>query len=225
MAGAVPQVLASAALTRSFDLRDEVEFTDELDNKPDDERTPVTTSVQLYLEDVEYFLLSLSRLVDNGKLDLKRDTLNLAQATLLPCVENSRAGRYRPIRFDSSREEAKAPLAYLSRGMVYGYSLGDCVANIEFNGVAAVDSVFELKLDKIGFTIDLAVKKQSPQNARDLVDLLNGSLELYSGRENTKLRQHIIERTRFSFQNDLVFLRFHLARSDLESLLVSVART
>ena len=35
LAGATPQVLAQAAMTRQFDVKDEIEFKDDLDNKPD----------------------------------------------------------------------------------------------------------------------------------------------------------------------------------------------
>ena len=35
LAGATPHVLAQAAMTRQFDVQDEIEFKDDLDNKPD----------------------------------------------------------------------------------------------------------------------------------------------------------------------------------------------
>ncbi|MEO7539318.1 MAG: hypothetical protein ABIV21_04785 [Pyrinomonadaceae bacterium] len=35
LAGAAPQVLAQAAMTRQFDVKDEIEVRDDLDNKPD----------------------------------------------------------------------------------------------------------------------------------------------------------------------------------------------
>ena len=35
IAGATPQVLANAATTRSFDIKDEIEFQDKLDRDPD----------------------------------------------------------------------------------------------------------------------------------------------------------------------------------------------
>ncbi len=35
--GATPSVLAQAALTRNFDVQEEIEVRDDLDNKPDDE--------------------------------------------------------------------------------------------------------------------------------------------------------------------------------------------
>lgn len=34
LAGATPQILAQAAMTRYFDVKDEIEFKDDLDNKP-----------------------------------------------------------------------------------------------------------------------------------------------------------------------------------------------
>lgn len=37
LVGATPQVLSQAALTRQFDVLSEIEFKDDLDNKPDDE--------------------------------------------------------------------------------------------------------------------------------------------------------------------------------------------
>jgi hypothetical protein len=41
LAGAAPAVLANAALTKQFDVRDEIEFVDEFDNKPDDTPSPL----------------------------------------------------------------------------------------------------------------------------------------------------------------------------------------
>ena len=78
LAGATPQVLASAAMTRQFDVKDEIEFKDDLDTKPDDERSPVTASVQIYLEDVENFLASLGSLKNKGKFDPAVDTFSVA---------------------------------------------------------------------------------------------------------------------------------------------------
>jgi len=224
LAGATPQVLAQAAMARQFDVKDEIEVKDDLDKKPDDERSPVTASVQIYLEDVEYFLASLGRLKSKGKFDLKKGSFNVAQKTLLPCVDSSIAGRYTPLRFDSSNDSSRRALEFFSRGMVYGYSLGDCIDNNEFNGVTAADSQFDFMLDGNSFAVNVTVKKQSQQSAHDLFESLNSTLKLYSLRENTKLRQRIIENTRFGLRDELVFVRLHLARSDLDSLLATDAK-
>jgi hypothetical protein len=105
LTGGTPQVFAHAALTRSFDVREEIEFTDDQDRKPPDgDRSPVTASVQIYLEDIEYFLSSLGRLKNRGGFDFRKDTFDIAQSTMLPCVDSNLAGRYTPIRFDASSE-------------------------------------------------------------------------------------------------------------------------
>ncbi len=110
LAGAMPQVLASAAMTRQFDVRDEIEIKDDLDTKPDDERSPVTASLQIYVEDVEYFLASLGKLRRTGKFDPNVDTFSVAQNTLLPCTDGNRAGRYTPINFVSTSEPSRGAL-------------------------------------------------------------------------------------------------------------------
>ena len=107
LAGATPQVLANAAMTRQFDVKDEVEIKDDLDTKPDDERSPVTASVQIYLEDVEYFLASLGGLKRKGEFDTAKDTFFYSQNAYLPCIDSNIAGTYSPIRFDSTSERAR----------------------------------------------------------------------------------------------------------------------
>jgi len=43
--GTAPQVLAHSATTRNFEISDETEVKDDLDKKPDDERSPVHMSL------------------------------------------------------------------------------------------------------------------------------------------------------------------------------------
>ena len=214
LAGATPQVLASAATTRQFDVRDEIEVNEDLDTKPDDERSPVTASVQIYLEDVEYFLSSLAKLRSNGKFDPGADTFSVEQNTLLPCVDANRAGRYTPIKFTSSSEGSRSALDYFSRGMSYGYSLGDCVPNSGF-AVEAADSKFNYALDKTTFTINLAVKKQSPQRALELIRELESTILLFSTGQDLTVRDRIINGTSFRAENDQVFVVTRLPRSGL----------
>lgn len=224
LVGAAPQVLANAAMTRQFNVKDEIEFNDELDNQPDNERSPVSTSVQVYLEDVEYFLAGLARLNARGSFDLAKDTFDVAQTTMLPCVDGNMAGRYTPIRFDSSSEKSRSALEYFSRGMTYGYSLGDCLVNGEFSGVTAVDSRFNFKLDDNDFLVNVAVKKGSPQSAIEMQRLLESTLKRFAAADTVSLRQKIVENTSFQVQNDQVFIVTRLPRAGLETLLGKSAK-
>lgn len=220
MSGAAPQVLANAAMTRQYDVMDEIEFSDELDLKPDDERSEVSTSVQVYVEDVEHFLASLSRLRDQGRFDPRIDTFSIAQNALLPCVHSNRAGRYTPLRFVTSSEPSRPALEYFSREMVYGYSLGDCIQNNEFDGVKAAESHLTVDLDK-NFAVSITVKKESRQNAIDLVRQLEAAFRLYQARGPVSLGKAVLHSTTAKALNDQVFVVTRLPRAGLASLLNS----
>jgi len=223
LAGATPQVLASAAMTRQFDVKDEIEVKDDLDTKPDDERSPVTASVQIYLEDVEYFLASLQKLKNKGEFDPAKDTFYYSQNAFLPCVDSNIAGSYTPIRFDSSRESSRRPLENFSRGMIYGYSLGDCLPNDAFQGISATDTRFSFDLDK-AFLVKVAIKKQSPQRAAQLRLEIESTVKLYSTRTATKLRKSIIRNTTFRTENDQTLVITRLPRAGLVSLFTDAAK-
>ena len=219
VAGATPQVLAKAALTKQFNVRDEIEFKDDLDKDPDDERSPIDSSVQIYLDDVQYFLANLSQLRNRGKFDLDRDTFDVAQSDLLPCIDSNLAGRYTQVRFNNTSEPSRRALEYFSRSMAHSYSLGDCVASDEFKEVGAVDSRFTFKLDDKEFTVNIAVKKQSPQRALDLQRELESTLALFAAKTDHVVRKKVIENTRFQTETDQVFVILRLPRGSLETLL------
>ena len=224
LAGATPQVLANAATAKQFDLRDEIEMLDDLDNKPDGERSPVSESVKIYLEDVEYFLASLGRLKDRGKFDLSKDTFSVAKTAMLPCVSSNLAGRYTPVKFESTSVGSRFALDQFSRGMEYGYSLGDCLVNNEFNGLEATDSRFHFELDAKTFTVNVTVKKQTPQRALDLIRELESVLALYAAKDDSKLRKQIIANTAFRAEKGQVVLLTQLPRGSLDPLLASDAK-
>ena len=219
LCGGSTQVLASAAMARAFDVRDEIEVRDEFDTLPDDERSPVTASVQVYIEDIERFLTNLARLRAEGKFDPKADTFSVAQNSLLPCLHSNKAGRYTPIRFTTSNEHSRPALEYFSREMVYGYSLGDCLGNNEFGGITAVDSRFDVELDRKSFSIRIIVKKGSPQVAAALVRQLEATRALYTGPSTSQLRKTVLSSTTFQALNDQVFVVTRLPRAGLASLI------
>lgn len=216
MAGATPCAVGQtpSATTRPFSVKDELERKENLDKKPDDGRSPVTSSVQIYLEDVEYFLASLGRLERSGKFDGQKDTFGVAQLSLIPCVDTNRGGRYTPTQFDASSEASRSALDYFSRGMAYGYSLGDCVPNGGFN-VEAADSKFNFALDETSFTVNLSVRKQSPQRALELIRELESTILLYSTPQDTTIRDRIIHATSFRAENNQVFIVTRLPRAGL----------
>lgn len=217
VAGASP-ALGSAAMARNFDLRDEVEFADDLENKPDDERSPVSASVRIYLEDLDHFFAYLGWLRDRGHFDAQLDTFEVAQSTTLPCLDSDRAGSYVPMIFRSSREQLRPALDSFSRGMQYGYSLGDCVGGSEFSGTPAVESRFEFKLDEGSFSARVSVRKTSAERASALLRELESTIRLFSAKTGEPRSRSIIQYTSFSIFNDRVIISTHLPRGSLPAL-------
>ncbi|HMT08752.1 MAG TPA: hypothetical protein PKA82_12165, partial [Pyrinomonadaceae bacterium] len=136
----------------------------------------------------------------------------------------NRTGKFVPAKFEFSNEALRPALEYFSRGMEYGYSLGDCVASSDFNGSEAVESKFSYSLDRSNLNINVAVKKQSSQIALDLIKDLESTIRLYDTRENTNVRKAIIDNTQFRSDNDQVTVVTRLPRAGLDALLATNAK-
>jgi hypothetical protein len=221
--GAAPQVFAHSATNRHFEITDEIEVKDDLDKKPDDERSPVYMSLGNYVEDVDLFISSLRGLQKEGLFDAKNDTFSVGQTTQLPCVAANKVGSYTVAEFATSDEKARKTLEWFSKRLTDGYSLGDCRPNDRFGSSETHDSKFRVKLDRNQFTIEVVVKKATARDASFLAaDLENTFRDLKRSTVNA-VRMRIYESTTFRAENDQVFVITRLPRADLESLLASNA--
>ncbi len=222
--GAAPQVFAHSATTRGFELSDEIETKDDLDKKPDDERSPVHMSLQNYLEDVEMFISALRGLQEKKLFDPAAGTFSVRQGTHLPCVAANKVGSYTVNEFVTSSEGVRKTLEWFSKRLTDGYSLGDCLPNDRYGSKETHDSKFDLKLNRDYFTVEVAVKKASAQNASLLVsDLTNTHRQLKIAPANAVLLR-IYETTTFRAENDQVFVVTRLPRAGLEALLAAGAK-
>jgi hypothetical protein len=217
--GAAPQVFAHSATNRHFEITDEIEVKDDLDNKPDDERSPVYISLGNYVENVDLFISSLRGLQKDGLFDAKNDTFSVGQTTQLPCVAANKIGNYTVSEFATSDEQIRKTLEWFSKRLTDGYSLGDCRPNDRFGSQETHDSKFDFKLDRAQFNIEFVVKKASAKGASYLAaDLENTFRDLKKSSANV-VRLRIYEHTTFRSENDQVFVITNLPRADLESLL------
>ncbi|MFL6467275.1 MAG: hypothetical protein ACJ72Z_04885 [Pyrinomonadaceae bacterium] len=222
--GAAPQAFAHSATTRNFELIDEIEVKDDLDKKPDDERSPVHVSLQNYLQDIEIFFERLRRLKGAGKFDSDRDAFEVAQTTQLPCVAANRVGSYSADKFDLQNENLRPSLESFSKLLTDGYSLADCMPNSRFGATEVTDSKFDFKLDKTGFSLNISVRKRSPQDAVYLVGDLAKTYAQFKSADASSARLRICEATTFRSENDQVFIVTHLPRAGLEPLLAINAK-
>ena len=223
LVGSTP-VLGHAAMTRNFEIKDEIEVKDDLDTKPDDERSEVAISIQVYLQDVEYFLEGLRKLNKSGKFDVRKDTFEVAQSTLLPCVANNTVGSYTAEKFSLVNEMLRPPLERLSKRLTDGYSLADCLPSGRFNGQEATDSRFNLKLDRSEFSIEVAVLKSSPQTAIQVLDAINREFEVFNSKQTGTLQKAISGNTSFKARKSQIFIVTRLPRAGLDPLLAESAQ-
>jgi hypothetical protein len=221
--GAAPQVFAHGALTRNFELQDEIEISDDLDNKPDVDPT-LAIPIKTYLEDVESFLNALHALERDGKFDPARDDFEVTQTTILPCVPANNVGSYTANAFKLDNESLRPSLERFSKSLTDGYSLADCIPNSNFNGKEATSSKFTFKLDSSALAVQVSIQKVSPDVAKQLSVDLGTVLTKFTPTAGELARRKIFENTSFKSTNDQVTVITRLARADLDPLLTSRAK-
>jgi hypothetical protein len=222
--GAAPQVLAHSATTRTFEITDEIEVKDDLDNKPDDERSDVRLSLLTYFQDVEYFVRTLKRLSGTKYFDPDSDSFEIDQATQLPCVAANRVGSYTANKFVTKNDELRPWLKRFSDLLTDGYSLGDCLPNTRFAPVETTDSKFNFRFDKEALSVDIAVRKQSPQAAKLLAADIAKTFAALRKDDADSVRQKLYEATKFRSENDQIFVVTHMPRAALDPLLAKDAK-
>ncbi|HEX6124663.1 MAG TPA: hypothetical protein VFZ23_04755 [Pyrinomonadaceae bacterium] len=222
--GSAPQVFAHGALTRNFELQDEIEAADDLDKNPDGESGTLSLSIKTYIEDVESFLNALQKLERSGKFNAVSDRFEVTQTTLLPCVPANKVGSYTANKFDLKNEQLRPSLERFSKLLTDGYSLSDCLQTSRFNGQEATQSVFTFKLDDSGLSIKVSVRKASPEIAKRLAGSLAVVFTRFTPAAGEVARQKIYENTSFRSRNDQVMVITRLPRAALDPLLATTAR-
>jgi hypothetical protein len=217
--GAVPQVFAHGALTRNFELQDEIETSDDLEKKPDNETAALSISLKTYLEDIEYFLGALQRHRASGKFDPTRDVFEVTQSTLLPCLPSNKVGSYTANKFELKNELLRPSLERFSKLLTDGYSLGDCLPSSRFDGKEATASKFTFKFDDGELSVQVSVRKASPEIAKRLSRDLATTFLKFTPDAGKIARLKIFENTSFRARNNQVFVITRLPRAALDPLL------
>lgn len=221
--GAAPQVFAHSATTRNFEITDEIEVKDDLDTNPD-ERITARLSLVTYFQDVELFIKTLKRLGGTKYFDPANDSFEVTQTTQLPCVAANKTGSYTANKFVTKNESLRPWLESFSNLLTDGYSLGDCLPNSRFAPSEATDSKFNFRLDKESLSVEVAVKKNSPEGAKLLAGDLVNTFAVLKTESTDAIRLRLYESTRFRAENDQIFVITNLPRAALDPLLAHDAK-
>lgn len=218
LAGASPQLLAQAATARNFDIKDEIEFKDDLDKKPDtdDEASP---SIDYYLRNIEDLIEDLRELRLADKFDPRSDRFTLSRSVFTPCDYKGD-----PVpqlvkatsRFASkSLESAVTETTYRFEGYTY---LSDCFKSAQFGQHTVQKSNLYLDYDKSSLTIKVSFEKRSPELTRQAAANFTRAFEALKFKEEDTAVKNLAQNTSFSFDNNQVFIVTRLPRGSIDKL-------
>jgi hypothetical protein len=226
MTGATPQVLASAAMTREFNVVDEIEVKDDLDKKPDPAEKQLDDAIEAYSKAVAEFLKNLRHVHSIEKFSPDSDTFNRTSTTFSPCPETG-AGRSvsEQVHIDRWLLPVLEDADFVARRFTW---LADC---LPFDGFPtrnlAQSSGIKLKYDKAELVHELSIKLSSEERAKPLHLGLLAALnrvEIDGDDDDFELNKVLLKNTSLTFSSDQVFIITRLPRAGLDSLLASRAK-
>jgi len=216
LVGGSAPALAHSALTRDFDIKNEIEFKDDLDNKPDDEIKNLTGSIESYFGDLEDLIQNLQKLHSIEKFDLDYDKFEISELGFVPCDVNGD-----PIRTSYSEnnvenrwlEPAINEAAWDFRDWNW---LSDCFKHDKYKNGVSTSSEFKFKYDKSGLEIQVSLFKSSAQRAEQLAGNFNEAFRLYELDKDEVIVKELHKNTSFSFKNNQVLIVTHLPRASID---------
>jgi hypothetical protein len=213
LVGASPQVLAQAALTSKFEIKDQIEKKDDLDKKPDDELKTISEGFNGYLDNLERFILNLQKLNQIEKFD--DDTFQIDAKTSMPCgVGGNPVLHATTTSFDDPNW---LRLAFLDFN--YDVFHSDCLPSTDFGKYKAQNSSLQANYDKSLLTISVTVEKDLPQKAKQFSDKFNQAIKLYKLGEDKPIVKVLYENTTVTAENNQVFIVTRLPRAAIDSLI------
>lgn len=222
LVGGTAPVLAHSALTRHFDIKNEIVFEDDLDKKPDEEIKNLAESIENYFDELENFIQDLQKLRRIEKFDLDYDKFKISEISFVPCnIEGD------PIRsIFSTNAENKIGNRWLEPALTdakYSFegwnNISDCLEDEKYKTGISKSSDFKLSYDKTTLELKISFFKSSIQKAEQLAGNFNRAFELYELDEDEIIIKEIHENTSFKSENNQVFIVTRLPRGSIDALL------
>ena len=223
--GAVSPVLAQAAATRNFNVQDEIEIKDDLDNKPDEDLADLAGLTGNYFDNLKDFVENIQKLQQIEKFDFDFDSFYVEESNSSQCgLETTR-------KVISTSNVDRINNRWLTPAIVdatisfedYGFA-GDCLPNKDFGDDKAISYGLKISYDESSLKFEISLVKESPQKAEKLLEKLNQSYKLYKVDEDEIIVKQIYEHTSFKSENNQVFIVTRLPRGSLDELLKQNAK-
>lgn len=225
LAGGVSPALAHAAMTRNFELKDEIEVKDDLDNKPDDQIKELLGSIEEYFKEVGTFVDDLRKLHQIEKFDPEYNTFNTEQIAYSPCPETGGQITEGPSEtLDRWLAPAITEAKYRHENWTW---LAECLPSNKFSQADRTEAKttgFKVSLDKSELLYQIYVTRSSTPDAQLLLEDFQKAFKLYDAADESKIVKILHKHTSFSSSDNQVFIITRLPRAGLDPLLAKDAK-
>jgi len=224
LVGATPQVLAQAATAKQFNVKDEIEKADNLDDNPN--LNSSAEALENYFFHVEEFLERLHEFAPSVEPTTGSPYIEVAQSSAVPCVAGGRTGVGFAEKLVAPEILWDSVIRFSNRLLSGGTSLGDCLPSFFHDGRPGTITHSRVLFDDGQLVIELNVRKASWVRAQALLRDLESALSKHDSSDTSKVRLLLLKHSNFrsGAGNDAVFIHTALPRGSLDTLLASNAQ-
>lgn len=220
LVGATPQVLAQAAMTRQFNVKDEAGRKDELEKKPDGNESPLNQSVYVYLEDLDSYLAEVRKIDEQLHSVYQRNPEFVIPA---PCHQIGDSNR--PFNVEVTGRTVLPILLdryYIDKN--WDWDVG-CKPLKNSNSENLHFAAIQVSRTQKGvFTYHIAIKLASSGEASALFENLKRVFKLVDATDLSNRQKVLWKNTKLTTTDDQVLITTRLPRGSLDELLAKDAK-
>lgn len=229
LVGAPTGVIAQpAAMTRNFQLSDEIESKDDLDNDPNGDQKAVQELFDFYLESVDWFVDDIRGLVREKGFVLPSNPQEVTDVSSFPCTNDQVRGGVGEGWFLVWDEHLEEPFRALQKRIWDFHRLAVCETHPKIRKSKASTINAEISFDAERFLVKVSFKTASEKSASRMLSYLQDAAKDYYSENfddhDYTNRLYFLKFTTFKSDNDQIFVVTRLPRAGLESLIASNAK-
>lgn len=218
--GVAPSVLAQAATTRGFDIKNEIVVEDDLDKKPDDEKLDIAGELETYFNEVGSFINELQKLRERKDFDLNTDEFVIGRRSSTACNVNGDPTTRVVSTFENWGVRGLEAAVDKAGSVFDGWKhLSDCFPDEEDAKAFSKPSDLKLFYDNTELRIEISALKLNEQKAEFLAERFNRAASIYRPDEAKPVVKTIRAHTSFRSEINQVFIVTRLPRASIDALL------
>jgi hypothetical protein len=221
LVGATPQVLAQAAMTRQFNVKDEVEISDDVDDNPTPTSEQSDQAFGAYFDGIVHFLADLEKVWRRNDGELANSGFGTRRVSHSPCNStdlnvfrefNSPFDKRFVDPLSRAKLAATVDLSYLS----------DCLPYLEIpDSTKARKLGVQITCNKKDLRYQVSLDFGSPEKTRHVLEVLQDRLEALRATDTAEdqIQAVLYRHTQLTSVDTQIFIVTRLPRAGLDPLL------